>query len=93
MQFASVPLPPPGRVGRGVRNRFVHGLRPDTISDIASYCKPILVLSGGEPLFRPDILTIADHARSEGLRVALATNGTLVTAEKPGTSIRRASPA
>ena len=54
----------------------------EMISDIASYCKPILVLSGGEPLFRPDILTIADHARSEGLRVALATNGTLVTAEK-----------
>jgi heme b synthase len=52
------------------------------ISDIASNYKPILVLSGGEPLFRPDILELAAHARDSGLRVALATNGTLVTADK-----------
>lgn len=52
------------------------------IADIASNYKPILVLSGGEPLFRPDILDLADFARNHGLRVALATNGTLVTAEK-----------
>lgn len=59
------------------------------ISDIASYAHPILVLSGGEPLFRPDILELASHARAEGLRVALATNGTLVTPEK-ARSIREA---
>ena len=54
----------------------------EMISDIAANYKPILVLSGGEPLFRPDILELAAHARDNGLRVALATNGTLVTAEK-----------
>lgn len=48
------------------------------IDDIASYAKPILVLSGGEPLFRPDIFDLARYAESKGLRVALSTNGTLI---------------
>jgi radical SAM protein with 4Fe4S-binding SPASM domain len=52
------------------------------IDGIAAHYKPILVLSGGEPLFRSDILDIAGHARARGLRVALATNGTLVDAVK-----------
>jgi heme b synthase len=48
------------------------------IDQLASFAKPILVLSGGEPLFRPDIFDIAQHARDRGLTVALATNGTLI---------------
>lgn len=48
------------------------------IDDIASFARPILVLSGGEPLFRPDILRIARYAADRGLIVALATNGTLI---------------
>jgi AdoMet-dependent heme synthase len=48
------------------------------IENLASFAKPILVLSGGEPLFRPDIFDIASHARDCGLTVALATNGTLI---------------
>ena len=51
------------------------------IDQIAEYAKPILVLSGGEPLYRSDIFQLATHARDKGLRVALATNGTLVTKE------------
>ncbi|MHC4277854.1 MAG: radical SAM protein [Planctomycetota bacterium] len=50
------------------------------IDDLATLGKPILVLSGGEPLYRPDIFEIATYARSKGLTVALATNGTLVDA-------------
>jgi heme b synthase len=46
---------------------------------LADFAQPILVLSGGEPLFRPDIFDIAAHARDRGLVVALATNGTLIT--------------
>jgi len=38
----------------------------------------ILVMSGGEPLFRPDISELIDYATRSGLFVALATNGTLV---------------
>jgi len=51
------------------------------IDQIAAAGNPILVLSGGEPLYRSDIFQLATHARDKGLRVALATNGTLVTKE------------
>jgi radical SAM protein with 4Fe4S-binding SPASM domain len=49
------------------------------ISQIADFGNPILVLSGGEPLYRQDIFQLAEYATSRGLRTALATNGTLVT--------------
>jgi radical SAM protein with 4Fe4S-binding SPASM domain len=49
------------------------------IDQIAERANPILVLSGGEPLYRSDIFQLARHATEKGLRAALATNGTLVT--------------
>jgi len=51
------------------------------IDQIAEVSNPILVLSGGEPLYRSDIFQLARYATDKGLRVALATNGTLVTKE------------
>src|SRR5579863_9937072 len=51
----------------------------DIIDEIATVSSPILVLSGGEPLFRSDIFQLARYGTDKGLRVALATNGTLVT--------------
>lgn len=48
------------------------------IDQIAEYAPLILVLSGGEPLWRPDVLELAQYAASKNIRVALATNGTLV---------------
>ena len=51
------------------------------IDQIAEAYNPILVLSGGEPLYRSDIFQLASHATEKGLRVALATNGTQVTKE------------
>lgn len=53
----------------------------DMIDQIADFARPIFILSGGEPLFRPDIFDIARHAHDAGLIVALATNGTLIDAE------------
>ncbi|RME81151.1 MAG: radical SAM protein [Caldilineae bacterium] len=50
------------------------------IDEIAAFARPIFILSGGEPLFRPDIFDIARHAADAGLIVALATNGTLIDA-------------
>src|SRR5271165_1268087 len=49
------------------------------ISQIADFSNAILVLSGGEPLYRRDIFELAEYGTSRGLRVALATNGTMVT--------------
>ena len=51
------------------------------IDDIASEYSPILILTGGEPLFRKDIYDIAAYASGKGLRVALASNGTLIDEE------------
>jgi len=51
------------------------------IEQIAAAGNPILVLSGGEPLYRSDIFQLARYGTDRGLRVALATNGTLVTRE------------
>jgi heme b synthase len=50
------------------------------VDDIAAFANPILVLTGGEPLYRADLFEIARHAVSKGLRIALATNGTLIDA-------------
>jgi radical SAM protein with 4Fe4S-binding SPASM domain len=51
----------------------------DLIDDIAKVAKPVMVLSGGEPLFRPDLFDIGEYGVETGFRMALATNGTLVT--------------
>jgi len=48
------------------------------IDDISSYAKPVIVLSGGEPLLRKDVFDIAKYGTEKGLRMCLATNGSLV---------------
>ncbi len=53
----------------------------DIITQLSEFANPILVLSGGEPLYRTDIFQLAKFGTERGLRVALATNGTLVTKE------------
>lgn len=40
--------------------------------------KPVLILSGGEPLYRSDIFDLGTYGTRLGLRMALATNGTLI---------------
>ncbi len=50
----------------------------DLIDQITAFARPIFILSGGEPLFRPDIFDIARYASDAGLIVALASNGTLI---------------
>lgn len=51
------------------------------IDDISEVGKPVLVLSGGEPLTRPDVFDIAAYGTEKGLKMAMATNGVLVTDE------------
>jgi 12,18-didecarboxysiroheme deacetylase len=52
----------------------------EVIDDLAAFGCPVLLFSGGEPFVRPDILTLARHAASKGLRVVFSTNGTLIDA-------------
>jgi heme d1 biosynthesis radical SAM protein NirJ len=39
---------------------------------------PVLILSGGEPLLRPDMFDISRRAKAMGFYVGLSTNGTLI---------------
>lgn len=49
-----------------------------TIDDLEVAKVPVIILSGGEPLMRPDIFEITAYAKSKGFYVALSTNGTLI---------------
>lgn len=48
------------------------------MGELRAFRVPVLILSGGEPLLRPDIFEIARHARQLDFRVALSSNGTLI---------------
>lgn len=48
------------------------------IDQVAEVARPVLVLSGGEPLYRQDIFEIGAYGCGKGFRMALATNGTLI---------------
>jgi radical SAM protein with 4Fe4S-binding SPASM domain len=69
------------------RTEIADGAAPDQltteeairlIDEVSAWGRTILVFSGGEPLLRPDIFPLLEHAREKGLMVALATNGTLI---------------
>ena len=51
------------------------------IDDLAAMGVPLILFTGGEPLLRGDIRELACHARNRGLKMALSTNGTLITPE------------
>jgi Fe-coproporphyrin III synthase len=53
----------------------------DLIDDLAETGIPLILFTGGEPLLREDIWELADHARKKGIKMALSTNGTLITTE------------
>jgi radical SAM protein with 4Fe4S-binding SPASM domain len=50
----------------------------ERIAAFAPEC--LVILTGGEPLLRPDILEIVRHARSRDLWVVVGTNGVRITA-------------
>ncbi len=51
------------------------------LDKINEFCQPVVVLSGGEPLLRPDIYELAQYGTDLGFRMCMATNGTLVDDE------------
>ncbi|MBU0500592.1 MAG: heme d1 biosynthesis radical SAM protein NirJ [Gammaproteobacteria bacterium] len=52
--------------------------------DLKDFGVPVLILSGGEPLMRPDIFDISRQAKAMGFYTALSSNGTLISEENIG---------
>ena len=50
----------------------------EVMDDLRAFGVSVLILSGGEPLLRPDIFEISERARSMGFYVGLSSNGTLI---------------
>jgi heme d1 biosynthesis radical SAM protein NirJ len=54
------------------------------MDDLKAFRVPVLILSGGEPLMRPDIFDIGRRAKQMGFYVGLSSNGTLITEDNIG---------
>jgi len=52
------------------------------LDDLATYGVPSVLFSGGEPLMRPDLFELIEHAVGRGLRTVISTNGTLIEKDK-----------
>ncbi len=51
------------------------------LTDLRTLGQPVIILTGGEPLLRPDIFHLARFGHDLGLRMVMAVNGTLLTPE------------
>ena len=54
------------------------------MEDLKGFGVPVLILSGGEPLLRPDIYEISARAKALGFYTGLSTNGTLINSDNIG---------
>ncbi|MDY0013551.1 MAG: heme d1 biosynthesis radical SAM protein NirJ [Rhodocyclaceae bacterium] len=50
------------------------------LEDLKGFRVPFVILSGGEPLLRPDLFEIAARGKALGLSLGLSSNGTLINA-------------
>jgi AdoMet-dependent heme synthase len=51
------------------------------LRNIAAFAKPIVILTGGEPMLRKDIYSIAEYGTGCGLKMVMAPCGNLLTNE------------
>src|SRR5512136_1420766 len=65
--------PYPGELSTDECRRVMEG--------IAAISKPVIIMTGGEPLLRSDVFDLAQYGTDRGFRMVMATNGTLVTDE------------
>jgi MoaA/NifB/PqqE/SkfB family radical SAM enzyme len=54
------------------------------IDDIVGFSAPTVILTGGEPLMRPDLFDIIEYGQEKGLRMVIAVNGTLLDESTAG---------
>lgn len=60
-------------------NELTTGEGKKLLTEIARAGFKIVIFSGGEPLLRSDLYELIRHAKREGLRPVLGTNGTMIT--------------
>jgi heme b synthase len=70
---AARPTPYPGELSTDEGRRL--------IENIASFARPTMILTGGEPMLRPDVYDLAEHAHGLGLPVVMAPCGMLIDDE------------
>ena len=67
----------------------------EVLDQIREVGTPIVILTGGEPLMREDVFDLARKGDDLGLRMVMATNGTLITPDiierMKGSGIKRVS--
>ncbi|RME94652.1 MAG: heme d1 biosynthesis radical SAM protein NirJ, partial [Alphaproteobacteria bacterium] len=54
------------------------------MDDLKAFRVPVLILSGGEPLLRPDIFEISARAKAMGFYTGLSSNGALINEDNIG---------
>lgn len=53
------------------------------IDNVVLFAKPVIILSGGEPMLRfEDVCELSRYSTGKGLRVVLASNGTLLSPDR-----------
>ena len=51
------------------------------LDQVVAFAKPIMILTGGEPMMRTDVFDIAAYGTELGLRMVMAPNGTRISSE------------
>lgn len=67
-----------GAGGCGTRDELSFDEAKAVIDDIASFARPILILTGGEPLLCDYLFELIAYAREKGLNPVIGTNATLI---------------
>lgn len=70
---AAINEPPPGEWTTDEAKEF--------LNQVKAFSNPVIILTGGDPMMRPDIWEIAEHGKKIGLRMVMSPNGTLITRE------------
>ncbi len=70
-----------GAVNQAYDNEFTLDEIKKVLDNVASFAKPIIILTGGEPMLRDDIYEISSYGDSIGLRMVMAPCGMLITEE------------
>ncbi len=70
-----------GAADRAYENELTADECLRVLDSLAGFTRPMIIWTGGEPMYRPDILQLVAAATERGLRSVMAPCGTLVTTD------------